>query len=113
MGTAARQVQSPQAKKITVTLKGTAVSVNPDPVYLKISAEQEALWCCDDGRLEILFDPNDTPFEGHQWISAKGGGCFSGVPRPGKVREALYKYTVKVTDRTGTHEIDPGVKVDP
>ena len=114
MATAARQVQNPQQKQITVILSGTTVQANPERVRLKVSENQEAIWCCDSGDFEILFDSNDTPFHGHHWTSPKGGGCCSGVPLAGTNRDRPYKYTVRVKDSRGNwHENDPEVAVDP
>ena len=72
-----------------------------DPPTIDIRENEQATWRTAEGRLEIRFNPNNTPFTGATFKTARGGTIFSGVPRRNTVRAVPYNYTLLVTTATG------------
>lgn len=66
----------------------------PKPITLILSNKDEVLWTCDKARLEINFDPKDTPFLTSRFRCAIGGGTLSGVPSKLRAKAKTYTYTV-------------------
>lgn len=66
----------------------------PKPITLIISNKDEVVWTCDEARLEINFDPQDTPFLTSRFRCAIGGGALSGVPSRQRAAQKTYTYTV-------------------
>ncbi len=97
---------------VWVSVTGKGVDVVPETVRLSKSAQQEAIWRCNHGQLEIRFK-EDTPFRGRRFESPIEGGCCSGVAVVDPSEIKSYKYMVIVTTPDGhTHSVDPDVKVD-
>lgn len=66
----------------------------PKPVTLIIANKEEAFWTCKEARLEVNFDPQDTPFLTSRFRCAIGGGALSGVPSRRRAQQKTYTYTV-------------------
>ena len=66
----------------------------PKPITLILANKEEVLWTCESARLEINFDPKDTPFLTSRFRGAIGGGALSGVPSKLRAKQKTYTYTV-------------------
>lgn len=66
----------------------------PKPITLILANKEEVFWTCDNARLEINFDPKDTPFLTSRFRCAIGGGALSGVPSKLRAKPKTYTYTV-------------------
>ncbi len=118
MGSEPKPVKDTNPISIEITVKENTLNVEPDSVTLSISCRDEAKWQCRNGDLEILFNPNDTPFDTHHFTALKGESRCSGVPRAGAhlpragmARPQPYKYTVIVTMGERSYHKDPDVIV--
>ncbi len=111
MGTAVKPVRVTQLIPVAVTVEKGIVKVRPNPVTLSISKQHEAMWCCDQGELEIRFFPKNTPFRGHHFQAPKSGACCSGLPIVKPNENKRYKYTVIATIGGRAHAKDPDVIV--
>jgi hypothetical protein len=95
-----------QTKKPTATTKPINVKLRydnftkklqkPRPITLVVEEKNEVFWTSEDARMEINFDPKDTPFLTSLFRVPLGGGAFSGVPSRRRAKEQTYKYTVTV-----------------
>ena len=93
-----------QNKKLTATTKPLTVKLRydadkkklqrPKSVTLVIEEKNEIFWTCKKARLEINFDPKDTPFLTSRFRGAIGGGALSGVPSKLRAKQKTYTYTV-------------------
>jgi hypothetical protein len=86
-----------RTKPIKVKLrydKKTKTLKPPKSVTLIRADKEEVLWTCGDARLEINFDPKDTPFLTSRFRVAIGGGALSGVPSRRRAQQKTYRYTV-------------------
>lgn len=86
--------------KVAVAVKDGQVIIEPSELVLSLANKEEALWRCNQGKLEIRFSPRDTPFAANLYEAPKGGGCLSGLPSP-KFAEKTIQYTVLVTTADG------------
>lgn len=66
----------------------------PAPITLIIANKEEVCWMCDKARLEINFDPKDTPFLTSRFRCPIRGGALSGVPSRRRAQQKTYTYTV-------------------
>jgi hypothetical protein len=66
----------------------------PKPITVIVANKEEVFWTCDKARLEVNFDPQDTPFLTSRFRCAIGGGALSGVPSRRRARQKTYTYTV-------------------
>ncbi|HEX4947533.1 MAG TPA: hypothetical protein VFZ34_12765 [Blastocatellia bacterium] len=66
----------------------------PKPITLIVANKDEVVWTCKEARLEINFDPQDTPFLTSRFRCAIGGGALSGVPSRRRAVQKTYTYTV-------------------
>ena len=64
------------------------------PITLILANKEEVFWTCASARLEINFDPQDTPFLTSRFRGAMGGGALSGVPSKLRAKQKTYTYTV-------------------
>ena len=76
-------------------------SLKLDPPTVDLTINEQVGWRCNDGRLEIRFSPNSTPFSGATSKTARGGTIFSGGSTPGNVNRIPYQYTLLVTNPGG------------
>ena len=66
----------------------------PKPITIILANKEEVFWTCENARLEINFDPSDTPFLTSRFRCAIGGGALSGVPSRKRAKPKSYTYTV-------------------
>ena len=64
------------------------------PITINIANKEEVCWMCDKARVEVNFDPEDTPFLTSRFRGAIGGGALSGVPSKLRAKQKTYTYTV-------------------
>ena len=86
--------------KVSVAVKDGQVIIEPQELVLSLANKDEALWRCNQGKLEIRFSPRDSPFAANLYEAPKGGGCLSGLPST-KFAEKTIQYTVLVTTTDG------------
>lgn len=75
--------------------------LNLEPPTVDLTVNEQAAWRSNDGRLEIRFAPNNTPFATANYRTAKGGTVLSGAPDAKKINRVPYKYTLLVTTPDG------------
>ncbi len=98
----------PPRREVTVSVvrdeRGEPNRVVVEPENLVLSPNEQAAWSTSPsegnkgGKLEILFDPNNTPFGGKKFTTARGGTALSGKPVSG---DGVYEYTVLITTPDG------------
>lgn len=96
---------TPKPREISVTVVRDPISgqfrLNLEPPTVDLTVEEQAAWRSNDGRLEIRFAPNNTPFTGALFRTANGGTILSGAPARNKVSRTAYPYTLLVTTPGG------------
>jgi len=75
--------------------------VRIEPPTLILAPNRQAAWSSATGKIEIRFSPNDSPFGGGNFISAKGGVSLSGIPRVNAEHERQINYLVLFTSPGG------------
>jgi len=97
---------TPKSRGIAVTVVKDPVSgqlrLNLEPPTIDLTVEEQAAWQSNDGRLEIRFAPNNTPFSGGLFRAANGGTILSGAPARDKISREPYFYTLLVTTPDGS-----------
>jgi hypothetical protein len=98
----------PRRKEVTISIvrdeRGEPQRVVVEPENLVLSPNEQAAWSTSPsegskgGKIEILFNPNNTPFGGREFITARGGTALSGKPVAGN---GVYEYTVLITTPDG------------
>lgn len=73
-----------------------------EPPTVDLTVEEQAAWRSNDGRLEIRFAPNNSPFSGATYRAANGGTILSGAPSRNKIARTPYPYTLLVTTPDGS-----------
>ena len=96
----------PQPKRINITVtvvrdRNGQLRLNLDPLTVDLTTREQAAWRCDDGRLEIRFAPNNSPFVTASFNTAPGGTTLSGAPLENKISRTPYPYTLLVTTPDG------------
>jgi hypothetical protein len=86
--------------KVSVIVKEGQVIIEPPELVLNVSNREEALWRCEQGKLEVRFSPRDTPFSADRYEAPKSGGCLSGLPLPQAANKS-FQYTVLITTTDG------------
>lgn len=86
-------VRNPQAPK------GRVLQVKQESD--KIALNEQLVWSCPDGRLEIRFSRAQDPFAGEMYEVARGGKVFSGKPVQSPKTSKTYTYTFLVTTPDG------------
>jgi hypothetical protein len=84
-----------------VTENGTPVRVTIEPGNLILSPDNQAAWSSADGKIEIRFSPNNSPFSGASFTSARRGISLSGKPRVGFPLNSALNYIVLFTTADG------------
>lgn len=97
----------PQPKPVNIVVtvikdrKTGELKLNLDPPTVDLTVNEQAAWRCNDGRLEIRFASNNTPFLSASYRTARGGTTLSGSPSVKKVSATPYNYTLLVTTPEG------------
>jgi len=76
-------------------------AVRIEPAKLVLAPNKQAAWSSSSGKIEIRFNPNDSPFGGASFISASGGVSLSGIPRVDAAHEREINYIVLFTSPEG------------
>jgi len=98
----------PPRKEVTITVVrdegGEPSRVVVKPENQELRPNEQIAWRAELGegdigvKIEILFNPNNTPFGGAEFITARGGVALSGRPVAG---DGVYEYAVLVTTPDG------------
>jgi hypothetical protein len=88
-----------QDVKIQFDEKEGAIRIEPSNLIL--APDKQAAWSSSSGKVEIRFSPNDSPFGGASFISARGGVSLSGVPRSDATHERPINYLALFTTPDG------------
>ncbi len=94
----------PKRVEIAVTVikdRNGNLRLNIDPATVDLTVKEQAAWRCNDGRLEIRFAPNNTPFLTASFSTARGGTTLSGAPVEKQISRTPYPYTLLVTTPDG------------
>lgn len=96
---------SAPAQPITISVKkrqGKPVDLAIEMQGWKtLKPNEQIVWVCPDGRLEIRFDPSLSPFAGANFEVPQSAKAFSGRPDPNKLNLKTYRYVVLVTTPDG------------
>ncbi len=96
---------SAPAQPIAITVKrrqGKPIDLAIDMQGWKtLKPNEQIVWVCPDGRLEIRFDPSLSPFAGDSFEVPQSAKAFSGRPDPKKSNLKTYRYAVLVTTSDG------------
>ncbi len=97
---------TPKPRDIAVTVvrdpNTGQLRLNLEPPTIDLTVEEQAAWRSNDGRLEIRFAPNNSPFSGASYRAANGGTILSGAPARDKISRTPYVYTLLVTTPNGS-----------
>jgi hypothetical protein len=103
---------TPVEVKILRNDDGT-LRAEPDEVTLFRKKDDRALWTCDFGAVDIVFDKDGSPFEETTFSGEQSQGARSGRWKSGMLLALKYHYSIRVQLPDGTElELDPGVVVD-
>lgn len=104
----------PKQKEVIISVTNGRISVDPDPVFISIRSNEEVMWRCYQGEVEVTFDPKDCPFHAHVFHGTLSGASCSGNARDGTARSAPYKYSIQVILPGGGSppRLDPKVIVE-
>lgn len=97
----------PQPKPINISItvikdrQTGELRLNLEPPTVNLTVNEQAAWRSNDGRVEIRFAPNSTPFATAYYRTARGGTILSGAPDAKKINRVPYKYTLLVTTPDG------------
>ncbi len=81
---------------------GVPVRVAIEPSNQVVGPEEQAAWSArGEGKIEIRFSPNSTPFAGESFTSARGGTALSGKPSPKATLNSALSYLVLLTTVDG------------
>lgn len=72
-----------------------------EPANLILAPDKQAAWSGVSGKIEIRFNPGDTPFAGSGFTSARGGTSLSGIPRRNATMDRPFNYLVLFTTSDG------------
>ncbi|MFN7944738.1 MAG: hypothetical protein U0Z53_05260 [Blastocatellia bacterium] len=86
-----------QPRRIRVSVRDNQVVVDNPVMVLNRTQREEVVWICDAGRLEVRFNPGNTPFYCHSYRASLNGGCYSGIPLSRRAQSQPYDYTLMVT----------------
>lgn len=64
----------------------------------QITPQEQLVWTCPDGKLEIRFSPATTAFLGAAYEAPRGGRIYSGTPR---TKPGSFRYRISVTTPDG------------
>ncbi len=95
----------PPREEVTIRAErdnnGRPVRVVVSRPELVLAVNKQVAWSSTEGKVEIRFSPNSTPFGGASFISAVGGVTLSGRPRSEASLNATHSYTVLYTTADG------------
>ena len=84
-------------RRIRVSVRDNQIVVDQPVIVLNRTRREEVVWICDAGRLEVRFNPGNTPFYCHSYRASLNGGCYSGIPLNRRAQPQPYDYTLMVT----------------
>lgn len=91
----------PPRQEVKIRLDERENVVRIEPPALILAPNKQAAWSSASGKIEIRFNPNDSPFGGGSFVSARGGVSLSGIPRVDAAHEREIKYLVLFTTPDG------------
>lgn len=71
------------------------------PSRVELNEGEQIVWTSPSGRLEIRFDPANSPFAGDRYETGRGGRMYSGPLLPQKQARNFYTYTALITTKDG------------
>lgn len=93
------------AQQVAVSVKlrrGIPVDLDIKQVNWKtLQLNEQIVWFCDGGKLEIRFDRALSPFIGDRFEVPQDAKAYSGKPDPKRLKSSTFKYTVLVTTPDG------------
>ena len=96
----------PPTKAVTIRVvrdpqnpKGKTLQIKQD--WKSLLANEQIVWTCPDGRVEVRFSRAANPFLGDMFEVARGGKAFSGTPLKRSSKEQTFKYSILVTTPDG------------
>src|SRR5438034_10976405 len=85
----------PKPRNIIITVvkdpRTGELKLNLEPPTVDLTVNEQAAWRCNDGRLEIRFAPNNTPFATANYRAARGGTILSAAPDAKKINRVPYQ----------------------
>lgn len=101
-----KELPEPPAQLTRITVKRNAKGIPVDLAvemvgWKTLKPNEQVVWVCPDGRLEIRFDAALSPFAGANFEVPRGARVFSGLPDPKRLTMRSFKYTVLVTTPDG------------
>lgn len=100
-----KEVELPQAvKTVTYTVERNVQGgseLMAEPGRVELNEGEQLIWTSPSGRLEIRFDPANTPFAGDRYETGRGGRMYSGPLIPQQQARRSYIYTVLITTKEG------------
>jgi carotenoid cleavage dioxygenase-like enzyme len=99
---------------VCIHLKGSTLTVSPDPVPISVQARHRAHWfLAGDGVIDsIRFEPGGDPFRAGHIVPASKRHVLSDTVVDAKHVGKRFKYTIVVTPAGGTPiTLDPDVDV--
>ncbi len=91
----------PPRQEVKVQFDEKEGAIRIEPPTLILAPNKQAAWSSSSGKVEIRFSPNDSPFGGASFISARNGVSLSGIPRPDAAHERQINYLVLFTTPDG------------
>jgi hypothetical protein len=91
----------PPRQEVKIQFDEREGAVRIEPRTLILAPNKQAAWSSVSGKIEIRFNPSDSPFGGASFISAKGGVSLSGIPRVDAAHERESNYIVLFTSPGG------------
>lgn len=91
----------PPRQEVKIQFDEKEDDVRIEPRTLILAPNKQAAWSSSSGKIEIRFSPNDSPFGGGSFISARGGVALSGIPRVDAAHEREINYLVLFTSPDG------------
>jgi hypothetical protein len=93
-----------EAVKVSIQVEytqGTPARLKPlGPI--RLPADQQLVWVCPEGHLEIRLAPRFSPFLGHRYETGPGRRCFSGPLKNPAAGPRGFTFTAIVTTARGT-----------
>ncbi|MBI3427962.1 MAG: hypothetical protein HY011_33985 [Acidobacteria bacterium] len=95
----------PPAQPVTIAVKRDKRGVPTGLVIkgdgLQLTPQEQIVWTCADGKLEIRFSPAATPFLGAEYEAPRAAWLYSGTPRANPSKPLRFTYRILVTTPDG------------
>jgi len=91
----------PSRQEVKIQFDEREGGVRIEPRTLILAPNKQAAWSSSSGKIEIRLNPNDSPFGGASFVSARGGVSLSGIPRADAAHEKQINYLVLFTTPDG------------